>query len=243
MTDTTATACDTVPRRAVRSAIVELIEKNATLLFWYNNEGFEVRSNQIQKIILPYAFRNIKYRIYANLSFYPIVVAYVALYKNGSLLNIGTGARINYIDAIYKAIREANFLASVESSMAIKANLIGFSADKYTRAKNFSLKSTQTQLKLDSYPKFGLNQFRIKENDNYRYHFLSTIRKVLNGYTDEVYILPINIFNDRLTFKAYSPDLINYVPFKFNLKFDKKVYSRIESKKEEISKLPELPIM
>ncbi|MCL1631598.1 YcaO-like family protein [Sporolactobacillus sp. CPB3-1] len=241
ITDTTATACDTVPSRAVISAIAELIEKNSTFLFWYNNEGYEVDSNQTEKFVLRYGFREFKYKMYINLSFYPFIVAYVVLYKKELPLIIGTGSGTNYTNAIYKAMREANFLFKVESSMNIKAEILGIQVDKYTLAKEKSLKSVETRLKLKSYPKRSLSLHEINYKDKKQH--LSILKMALSKYTNEVNIFPINLFNNRLTFKIYSPDLISYVPFKFNLRFDKKIYSRIKLRKEDILNFPELPIM
>lgn len=236
--DTTATAVNIDGRDAVISSILELIEKNATMLFWYNNDGYRLDSELIERKISKIISPKYTYEIFMTDSFSPVLVAYVFLYIEGKPIIAGTGSGVSIIYAIEKAANEALFLAKIkeEDNVLLKYNDIP--KDNYTSLKEKSLNDVRTFNKLYSYPKKEVTTL-----NNTNRTSIDNLKKSLSCFTNNLYIHSLKVaYKKLICIKSFSPDLINYVPFKENLKFNRRIYSRIST---DVLKncFPDNPIM
>lgn len=242
-TDTTGCAADIEPERAVKSAILELIEKNATLLFWYNQEGYILRGKFIEKIKKEYSLNyNYTADFFLNQSFYPLCVVYCLLKDENGNMIFGTGCEKNIGNAAKKAIKEALFLLNVENDISFRSEKLNLKPDKYTSAKISSLNNEETKLKLASYPLITFPDSVFFTNETIS---LEEIIVIMRDYVENLNIAFLPAYSrDYVVCRAYSNELINYVPFKFNLTLNKKIFNRIHEKNIfNIEKTPELPIM
>lgn len=240
LTDTTASAVNPNGKIAVRDALLEIIEKNATLLFWYKKDGIKIELDKfdyiLKKIIPPWY----SYQVYLTYSFYPIIVSFTLLYIDNLLAIIGTGAGNSIKSSITKSANEAVFLSFIDEGEKPIRKLLNIKVDKYSKKKFESLNSRETYKYLQS--------FKIKEigeTVNISSNLDDAIKNSLSKYTSHMYLhVQKSMSKNVLIAKVFSPDLINYVPFKSNLEFDKRIYKNlIHDKKYILENIPELPIM
>ncbi|WP_419242203.1 YcaO-like family protein (plasmid) [Pediococcus pentosaceus] len=232
--DTTGSAVNVSGTKAAKDALLEIIEKNATLLFWYGKKGYQVKQKEIVEGIVPdyYGFK-----VFVADFFKPILVAYVVLYKGKKPLIIGTGSGCDVNEAVRKAANEAMFLNFVQKKNDILLLLSGRKNDRYTEKKVKSLASADTTEYLSSYPKKDIPHYEVNTLD------MCSIRAALNKVTEHIYLhVQKNCTENLISIKAFSPDLINYVPFKENLKHDRKIFKELNGS-VDLNKIPELPIM
>lgn len=235
--DTSGSAVHTSGASAAKDALLELIEKNATLLFWYGKRGYQIKDKYFDELISSIVRGSYKFNVYVADFFSPIYVVYVVLYENQKPIIVGTGSGCSILNAAKKAANEALFLNFTEKNNSIFLSLSGQKNDVYTERKVLSLASERTSEYLNSYV-----QKLLTFDELYELNF-DTIKKALARITTRVYLHVQKNCTERLiSIKIFSPDLINYVPFKMNLKFDRRIFG-ILNKNINLKKIPELPIM
>ena len=239
-TDTTGSAVNSNCRKAIEDSMLELIEKNATVLFWYKNNGYRTNSRFLRSKVNEIIDSKYNYEIYITDSFKPINVAFVAVYKDDKLLIIGTGAGESNMSAVVKAANEAMFLNYVDKNEIPVQQILQVKQDNYTYLKQKALLNPKTVKKLHQYPIYNIVQ---EKQDNHVNKKMDLIKLSLSEYTKHVYLYLQRTLNLRLvSAKVYSPDLVNYVPFKMNLNDEAKILKQLKNIKIDDS-FPELPIM
>lgn len=213
------------------------------MLFWYNQEGYILKGKFIEKLKKDYSL-NYNYTVdfFLNQSFYPLCVVYCLLKDENGNMIFGTGCEKNIGNATKKAIQEALFLLNVENDINFRAEKLNLKPDKYTNAKISSFNKKETKLKLASYPLITFPDSVFFANETI---LLEEIIGIMRNYVESLNITFLPAYTKNyIVCRAYSNELINYVPFKFNLNYDEKIFNRIQDKNiSSIEKTPELPIM
>lgn len=222
--DTTGTASGLKSQEIIEVAILELIEKNEMLLFWYLQKGEYVKKDTfIKKIISDMGFSSDRVEIFTCQEISNYFVFFVVLIDQNTVIASGAGISNNQINALKKALSEARLLEW---------------QNKNNKMSSLYMMDLSEKEKVINYLDNLIKVLPIKEIRNNKVHSL-----VIVDWVESIYINVLNPLNDysSLTIKCISRELYNCLPLKDNIvkSLNKKISIKYRLSLESLESIPD----
>ncbi|MBE2941428.1 YcaO-like family protein [Anoxybacillus flavithermus] len=234
ISDTTGTATHTDSRKAIQTAIQELLEKNALYLFWYGKKGYKLKLKNYKNDIPSLYFnllRSMEFvKLFVNDTFYPLFVVFVALCTHQKDIYTGIGSSFLLTCAIQKAIEEAYVLKwQKEFNYILNTNYLG----KDSSAQVKSDIQLEYLLEMDALPYYISSDRTYSDGD---------IRDCFPKWLTNLHIIMLQneLYPLLKCVKVFSLDLYNHVPIKQYLKVNQKInVETVKISKDVLCKIPD----
>lgn len=229
--DTTGTASGSNSQSVKEKALLELLEKNEAMIFWFKGLGKVMKGSiELEQLIDSIGFDSDEVLIYSTNNIINIKTLIVILINKGKVVATGVSCHTNEFKALINALREAKLIESIH--MDERLNLY----DRLLSEKeHFEIIKylEEITLKMD---KFTIND--LNQNDK---------KIILPEWLKDVnyVVLNNNEYQDFITIRCYSRDLFNCVSQKKrismqNTKMVLRIFSITES---ELALKPECIII
>lgn len=226
--DTTGTASGLKSALLKEKSILELIEKNEGLLLWYKLLGYRVKkTDEINKLIKSIGFYSDEIFIYAAENILNIPSFFIFLVSKGKIMATGASCNQNQYAGLKNALLEAKLLESVnrEDSLYCYKEL----DDAGVTYVYQHIQKLETML------------------EEKQYDFCNHNELVYPNWIEslEVAVLNTKSYQEWVTIRCFSKDLVNSIPIKENImkSMEKKIFKVFKLEWEEIDKIPSCIIM
>ena len=250
--DTTGTAAHRNSGECLLNSLTELLEKNATYLFWYGKSGYRLDQNNISRFKIYHVIKQQGFEIegFVNLDFYPVIVVYIRIsntFSNMDINNVfGVGSSVSLDKAISKALKEGLFLMSMHMESHLRKDNSSYSEGSYENTLIETLKNkeifnnlNEMEFLKEKFIKFENKDLNIKEEIEY---ILTSLPKWIENIW--VVVMPQKLNKNLIITKVYSDNLINCVPFKENINLDLEINKyTINLDENELNKKFDCPIL
>lgn len=253
ITDTTGAAAHSDSDQCLLNSLTELLEKNATYLFWYGLSGYRLKNDDLKKYQL-YEFitqKGFKLEGFINVDFYPLIVTYIKIsnFTPGLSLSttFGVGASISLDKSIKKALKESFFLTNMHTESYLRQTNQSFATDSY--------ENKISDLLIDTNLFNDLNNLKFKDLKNFACSYKEEIEakeeiriiiKTLPQWIENIWIVvkPQLLQKNMIVMKAYSDNLLNSVPFKNNINLNLNINRfTLNLSADELAEKPDCPIL
>lgn len=201
--DTSGTASGLKSKDIVDNAVLEIIEKNEMLLFWYLKKGCYInKTESLIKMINNIGFSSEQIEVFYSRELTNNHVFIVILISQGKIVASGAGINKDSLKSLKKALLEARLLEWLNKNNPLS-----------------------TMSKLDEKEQQNtINYIRSLKQDLPHKNFKRTVEKhtVFEEWIKsmDVHVLNKHNNNTSLTIKCISEDLYNCLPLKRNIKDD-----------------------
>ena len=201
--DTSGTASGLKSKDIVDNAVLEIIEKNEMLLFWYLKKGYYINKTELlMKMINNIGFSSEQIEIFYSRELTNNHVFIVILISQGKIVASGAGINKDSLKSLKKALLEARLLEWLNKNNPLS-----------------------TMSKLDEKEQQNtINYVELLKQDLPHKDFKRTVEKH-TVFEEWIKSMDVHVLNKRnnntsLTIKCISKDLYNCLPLKKNIKDD-----------------------
>lgn len=216
--DTTGTASGLPSKKLKEKALLELIEKNEVMLIWYLEKGFNVLiDEEISQLIDSIGLYSEDIYIFCSSNLCNLTTFTVFLFNDKEIISTGISLDKNSKKALTNALLEAKLLESFYRDSETSPYK-SFSQDNhkiaYEFVSNLSKKMKSTNITEDIQQDINLSLW-------------------INSI--EFAVLNTNSYQDHVTIRCFSKDLLNAIPSGENIlaNLDKKIF-RMHHLQEDI---------
>lgn len=220
--DTTGTASGLNGSQVKEKALLELIEKNEALLIWYSNIGYRLLIDEyISKLINGIGFDSNELFIFCSSDLCNFTTFVVLVFDNGKVISTGVAIHKDRVVGLENALLEAKLAESIYKDTKMSPYRL-FTMDdhnifykftselKYTKTINF-VSDVQEELQISPWIK-----------------------------SIEFAILNTKLYQDYVTIRCFSKDLMNFIPDKNSIlqSIDKEIFKRYSINRDNILAIP-----
>jgi hypothetical protein len=194
LVDTTGTSSGCFSEKLKEKAVFELVEKNEAMLFWYTGKGFVVKHDKkVESLINKVGLSSYEVLIFAVNEIVNIYTIIVVTFKGQEIISVGVSLKKKFMDSLNTALMECRLLEMFYDGLR-KSFRYKLSKKEHRNIYEF------INLLTDS-----LNSMEPIYNDFDKVIFKPWMTSL------ELVVLNTNKYQDFLTIRCVSKDLLNCV--------------------------------
>ncbi|MFX3618331.1 MAG: hypothetical protein ACE3JK_12500 [Sporolactobacillus sp.] len=245
--DTTGAAAHLKGSKALLNALVEIIQKNELLIFWYLKQGYSIRTSDILNKVKIDGVRNYKnIQFFISNYFKPLITSICIVFDkcHECIISSGLGTDTNVYKAIRLSFEEMKLIKEQDTINKKYSELLGNIRDSNYVDAHSTLNSSEYLLKFTrNFAYYNIGKWEIKDE--------MSIFKIVNALppwikTLFVALLPNTINPSMKIVKIISDELFNSIPIKEIIFRNKKLHNfpfDFESLNTNIIEAPDCPVI